>query len=251
MLILDRCATHVQYFTLQLFKENRIVTLALPAQNSHELQPLDVTVFVAINSYLQRDLHRVSMCKKQLNAFDVASVIQNAYALSFVASTVSLGFISCGVWDPVTGRTNVSALQHLFTNESGESNVVLHCLLNTYLRRNRSLLRDANMQHEGRIRITTTTGSHIASEAVLRALQARERQKREEEEKKRRAKELKEERLAYKEPTADIRRLMKFSEKRRLRRKRLHQSRYDRRTRQKMPMKLGSSCHFSLFEYFI
>lgn len=138
------------------------------------------------------------------------------------AFAVFLGLIRCRVWVPVTDTTNVSALLYLCISKSGESNVWLHCLLNANLARNRSLLCDANVGHEKGIRITTTTGAHITSQTVLRALQAREiRKKREEEEKERRAEESKEEQFACEKPTTDIRRLLEFSENRCLRRKRL------------------------------
>ena len=103
------------------------------------------------------------------------------------AFTVSLGFIRCGVWVTVIDTTNVGALFYLFTKKSGENNVCLHCSFNAYLPRKCSLLCDANVGHEKRIRIATTTSAHTTSQTVLRVWQAREPQKREEEEKKRRA----------------------------------------------------------------
>lgn len=66
LLFLDGYAAHLHCRTLNLFKQNNIITVALPAHSSHELQPLEVTVFGSYKSFLQRALHRASIQKRSL-----------------------------------------------------------------------------------------------------------------------------------------------------------------------------------------
>lgn len=67
---------------LHLFLSDRILVVALPAHLSHFLQPLDVSVFSAYKSYLQREIHNAARGKDEksrvLDAFDIAECITNA-----------------------------------------------------------------------------------------------------------------------------------------------------------------------------
>lgn len=47
VLLLNGCVAHVQYRTLRLLKENRMVVLALPAHTSHTTKPVDLSVLVS------------------------------------------------------------------------------------------------------------------------------------------------------------------------------------------------------------
>ena len=134
--------------TLYLFNRNNIITVALPAHSSHELQPLYVTVFGACKSFLQRELHRASKQKKKLNAFDIASIIHNAYLSAFVGPTIASGFIRCGLWSERTGGTDPSVLRHLFIDIHKSGNIRLDDLLSYFMNDQRSLLRDVNVEHE-------------------------------------------------------------------------------------------------------
>ena len=173
----DDYAAHLQYRTLALFKRNNIITVALPAHSSHELQPLHVTVFGAYKLFLQRKLHRASKQEKKLNAFDIASIIHNAYSSAFVCPTIASVFIRCGLWSERTGGTDPSALCHLFIDINKSGNIQLDDLLTSFMNKQRSLLRDVNVEHEGRIRIDTKTGAYVTSDLVLAALKRRDDKK--------------------------------------------------------------------------
>ena len=234
LLILDGYSAHLQFRTLDLFRKNNIITIALPSHSSHELQPLDVTVFGAFKSYLQRELHMASQTKKIFNAFDIASMLHNAYSLSFVAPNIREGFFKCGLWDPDKKGTNLSTLERLFENKPTKGSVQLSDLLKAFTARHRSLLRDASVDEEGGIAIDTKSGAHITSEIVIGALRKRELQRRKQLSKAQQlSDEAAAERRAYKEPAADIRRLVELSDERAYRRKHLRQSREYRRLRQK------------------
>ena len=60
VLLLDGYTGHILYRTLKLFRDNRVLVVALPSQSTHELQPLDVTVLGAYKSFLQEQIHIAS-----------------------------------------------------------------------------------------------------------------------------------------------------------------------------------------------
>ena len=58
--------------------------------------------------------------------------------------------------------TDPSALRHLFTDNNKSINIQLEDLLSSFLSKQRSLLRDSNGKHEGRIRIGTRKRGHMS-----------------------------------------------------------------------------------------
>lgn len=170
LLVLDGYSAHIQHSFLDFMKQNRIVVIALPAHTSHELQPLDVTVFGAYKSFLQAEFHRAARSNSTLNAFTVASCIHNAYSRAFVRPTIQAGFVKCGLWSQEKNATDVSALSRLF--KAGEE-VTVQGLVVAFNKSQRSLLRDADVEEEGRVRINTANGAHLTSETVLEALKKR------------------------------------------------------------------------------
>lgn len=176
ILILDGYGAHIQFPFLQMMKENRIVVIALPSHTSHVLQPLDLTVFAAYKSFLEEELHRTARIASKLNAFTVGSCISNAYAKAFVSPIIRSGFVRSGLWNWVTYKTDVSALEHLF-GKFGVEKPSLDLLLRSFEKNERSLLREANVEEDGRIRINTSAGANVTSECVLAALKLREDRK--------------------------------------------------------------------------
>lgn len=166
VLVLDGYGGHIQYPFLQLMKDNRIVVIALPAHTSHVLQPLDITVFAAYKSFLEEELHRASRFLSKLNYFTVGRCISNAYAKEFVAPTISSVFTRAGLWNTETFKTDISPLEYLFCDD-GTSKPSLQFILLSFAKKERSLLRDADVEEEGRIRINTTSGANVTSERVL------------------------------------------------------------------------------------
>lgn len=93
--------------------------------------------------------------------------------------------------------------------------------------RSRSLLRDADVEEEGRIRIGTRTGCHLTSDIVLEVLGKREAPKKKNILK--RVMKSNEEVNCYNEPVADIRHLISLTDRRFEKRKRLRNARTLRR----------------------
>lgn len=105
----------------------------------------------------------------------------------------------------------------------------------------RSLLRDANVEHEGRIRSDTKTGAHVTSDVVIAALKMRDEKKKIDLEKKQASCSSRSVAQDYKEPSIDIKRLGELSEMRSKKRKELNSSRDARRKRQKMHIAFHSA----------
>lgn len=85
-------------------RQKNVITIAVPAHCSYELQPLEVTVFSTYKSSLQKELHCATRAKSKLNAFDIGLLCnQSAYARAFIAPIINSGFVQCGIWDEVTG----------------------------------------------------------------------------------------------------------------------------------------------------
>ena len=237
LLLTDGYGAHVQFNTLQLMKENRVIVIAMPAHTSHRLQPLDVSVFSAYKSYIQKEIHTMAKCKTILDAFDIAICIRNAYSSSHTTVNIVSGFYRSGAWDEQLLDATIDLLRWLFSIsklEENKENVTLEMLLKSYARKARSLLRDADVEEKVTVRIKTTTGCNFTSDAVLNALQLRQDKRRRLNRNKSDIENIKGD---YKEPKADVAHLLSLSSEREVRRKLLDESRSERRFNQKLRMK--------------
>ena len=154
-----------------LIKHNRILATAFPAHTSHELQPLDVSGFGAYKSYLQAELHRYALANATLNAFSVASCIHRTYSKSFVRPKIQADFSKCGLWSEGRNRPDINALSAPF--KVGDD-VAVEKPIFAFNKSQRSILRDADVEEKGRVRISTANGAHLTSKLVLQALKKRE-----------------------------------------------------------------------------
>ena len=146
LLSIDGYGSHVQFRTLQLFKESNIVVIALPSHTSYVLQPLDVTVFGPYKSYIQQTMHSAALQKKILNAFDIGEFISHAYCRAVIGPNMESGFVKTGRWNPECLSAYFNALCSLFEGnraEGDDGQVELQALLRSFARGGGSLLRDA------------------------------------------------------------------------------------------------------------
>ena len=231
MLILDGYSAHIQFNTLNLFRQNRVIVVSLPAHSSHRLQPLDISVFSAYKSYLEAEIHPASSLRSILSAFDIGCIISNAYGKCMTISDMRNSFMRCGIWDPKTLSTNVDHLKHLFVSEDTATKDLptVDDLVTAYLKKGRSLLREANVEESGTIRISTTKGAHATSEVVLSALCERNKRR----QKSRKSSKTIASEKDMKESAAARRRYAELAHVRHEQRKRLRHTRNERRVRQK------------------
>lgn len=113
LLIISGYAAHVQYSVIKFLKENGIVVIGLLAHTSHVLQPLDVSVFSAYKSYLQRYLPRAMREKRTLDACHVGNVIRLDYSASFTVGNIMSGFKKSGLWYDVRRLASEGSLKDL------------------------------------------------------------------------------------------------------------------------------------------
>lgn len=128
-------------------------------------------VFGQYKSFLQAELHRFARQKNVLTASDVAGCIRKAYCKAIVPRTISDRFLKCGMWDPQKRGKNIDAPSRLF---QAKTSLTIDTLVASFKRQSRTLLRDADVDEEGNIRIKTTSGTHLTSVAVLEAFHKRE-----------------------------------------------------------------------------
>ena len=174
LLVLDGYGAHVQYRSLKMLADNNVEVLALPAHTSHVSQPLDVSVFGEYMSYLQQEVYRASRQNQCLDAFDVVTCIRNAYIKTHMGGNICSGFYRTGIWDPSLLSTNMDALKTLFKGKKDvHARVSVEDLPLSFRNKHCTLLRDADVEENGRVRIKTTSGVNLTSEAVISALERR------------------------------------------------------------------------------
>ena len=157
-----------------MLADNNVVVLALPAHTSHVRQPLDVSVFGVYKSYLQEEVHRASRQNTCSDAFDVGTCIRNAYRKSHTAGNICPGFYRTSIWDPSLLSTNMDPFKTLFKGKTDVgARVSVEDLLLSFRKKHRTLLWDAGVEENGRVRIKTTSGVNLTSEAVISTLERR------------------------------------------------------------------------------
>ena len=92
-------------------------------------------------------------------------MITKAFDKCMTVSNIQSGFRKCGIWDLVVLGTDIEPLKYLFVDQenSSEQSPTIDELKWSFLNRSRSLLRDADVEESGTIRICTSTGVHLTS----------------------------------------------------------------------------------------
>lgn len=114
LIIINGYQTHLKFSTLSFFWDDRVILITLPSRTSHELQPLDATVFGVQKYFLQSEFLSSSRVKKRLNAFYFGACIHNTYGKSFVSTKIHEGFRRMRLQSEKTRETDVSELEQFF-----------------------------------------------------------------------------------------------------------------------------------------
>ena len=129
---------------------------------------------------MHREIHKYSRSKKVLDVFDVLICIRDSYSASHITGNIISGFRKSGIWDESIIGPNIELLKAYITNHGGD-NINGHPNLNTLLKafknKDRTVLRGADVEDQGIIRIKTTRNCNLTSDVVLEALQKREKKK--------------------------------------------------------------------------
>lgn len=100
LLVLDGHVSHKNYKVLQYAKENGIILVCLPAHCSHRIQPLDVSFFAPLKTYLNQEVTKKirSNDGKPISQMQVAKVFCSAYEKAATVENAASGFRNAGLW---------------------------------------------------------------------------------------------------------------------------------------------------------
>ena len=177
LVVCDGYSGHVQFKTLSMLRDNRILMVAMPSHSSHVLQPLDVGVFSSYKSHLQSAVHRISRHTNRLDVFGAANCIAEAYNASFTFHNIVHSFESTGLWVREVGGPSLEPLVHLFKAEDGMK-VTVPMLMASFDKSTRGLIFGADVVDGGTVRIDTSAGVNLTSDTVIDALKLREDRRR-------------------------------------------------------------------------
>jgi hypothetical protein len=108
--MLDRYKSHVSVDFQRYCKENKIMTLCMPAHSSHLLQPLDIGCFGPLKRAYSKeikDLMRVHI--SHITKIEFFAAFKNAFMASFSEANVRGGFRGTGLV-PFNPETVISKL---------------------------------------------------------------------------------------------------------------------------------------------
>ncbi|XP_004212068.1 uncharacterized protein LOC101240833 [Hydra vulgaris] len=103
LLLLDNHENHVSIVCLDLAKKNGQTMLSFPPHCSHNLQPLDWSVYGPLKRYYNAACHdwivsvMIVLYPRPVTIYDIASVVRKAYAQAFTLSNISAGFAVAGI----------------------------------------------------------------------------------------------------------------------------------------------------------
>ena len=100
ILILDNHDSHISIETIDLSKENGVTLLRLPPHCSHNLQPLDRSVYGPFKAFYNQDANAfmVSHPGKTITIYDVAELVGKADEQALTPRTIRSGFAASGIW---------------------------------------------------------------------------------------------------------------------------------------------------------
>ncbi|KAL2097010.1 hypothetical protein ACEWY4_006217 [Coilia grayii] len=100
LLILDNHDSHVALEAVNVAKENGIIMLTLPPHTSHQLQPLDKSVFGPLKRYYNRavDGWMRSNPGKVATIYDVPEMVNTAFRSAMSRQNIQSGFEATGIF---------------------------------------------------------------------------------------------------------------------------------------------------------
>lgn len=123
VLTMDGYASYVSFKALQIFRENNIIAVALPAHLSHRLQVLDVLVFSPFKNAVRNLIADRSISAKgeRNDIYTLCKIIGEVYGKTVTSSNIINGFGYTGIWSAERRSCNAEAI-----GKSDISNVADH-----------------------------------------------------------------------------------------------------------------------------
>ena len=102
LLILDNHASHCSAEVIDLAKEQNITLLSFPPHCSHEIQPLDKTVYGPFQKFYDQAVDlwvkAPENVGKQMSIHSVPKIISYAFPKAFTMGNITSGFRSTGIY---------------------------------------------------------------------------------------------------------------------------------------------------------
>lgn len=100
LLVLDNHNDHITPQCFQICKDNGIVLITLSSHTSHQLQPLDRTVFGPFKTFFNQssDEFLVNHPGKPISIYDIPSLVGKAYPKAFNPVNIQKGFQVTGIF---------------------------------------------------------------------------------------------------------------------------------------------------------
>lgn len=213
LLIYDAYRSHMTLAVLELFRDNNIEVLALPAHTSGKTQPCDVVLFSAfkarLNECVQLATAGGSVC--EFDTYDFCGMLKDAFYSSFTRQNIAAAFCRCGIW-PLSPARLLSVPRPRSADDSSTVLTVLELdsLLQEKLRKVRTGMIGEGAKLCGSGFIDTSNGMVLTSEPAI----ALAREKAEADQAKKAAEDVKANRRALKAARAAAREQKDIARKR-------------------------------------
>ena len=128
LLLLDGCSSHISSELALLGKQNDIDILLFPANLTHIMQPLDLTVFGPLKLYLQQEIKSrgFEVHNSTIKRYEICALIAPGYAKAVSPANIISGFKKAGIFplDSSVILSNPSLLASSIPSRIDESTTV-------------------------------------------------------------------------------------------------------------------------------
>ncbi|KAM9938270.1 hypothetical protein OXX80_002219 [Metschnikowia pulcherrima] len=116
LLILDGHGSHLTPKFEKICKENKIITICMPAHSSHILQPLDLVCFSVLKGSYYKMIEKLMRAQvNHITKFDFLAAYPNARVKAFRSENVISAFETAGIWPDCPERVLSKLTSELHT----------------------------------------------------------------------------------------------------------------------------------------
>lgn len=100
LILLDNHESHLNLGALNYAKKNGIILLTFPPHCSHQLQPLDISIFGPFKRYYNDSSNRwmTNHPGSVISIYDIAELVGDAFPKAFTVKNINSGFAKAGVY---------------------------------------------------------------------------------------------------------------------------------------------------------
>lgn len=175
LLVMGGYAAHYQFRILDLFRKNCITVIAFPSHTSYIFQPLNVSMFTALKSYLLWEVYRFARLVMVMDALDIVDCVNFALSEALTVSNIRSGFERTGLWGQDSWYGSLQPLHDVMLggDDHKANKESLEYLFERYYLQSRSLVCNIDVDESGTVKVSMVYGAHLTANTVLLALKAR------------------------------------------------------------------------------